>query len=94
MKSNKLTNQAINNMIGKHVKDIRLSHKKSRNQMGKAININPRTLEENEKGKYKFTLERLFFIADSFGICVTELIPAKLKGRINKNNKTNSDKNI
>jgi transcriptional regulator with XRE-family HTH domain len=79
MKSNKLTNQAINNLIGKNIRKVRDAKKKSRREVSEKLGVSAKSLEQWERGVVQIKLSWLIFIADILEVCVTDLIPSNLK---------------
>ena len=77
MKSNKLTNQAINNLIGKNIRKVRDAKKKSRREVSEKLGVSAKSLEQWERGVVQIKLSWLIFIADILGVCVTDLIPTQ-----------------
>jgi|DEB0MinimDraft_3_1074331.scaffolds.fasta_scaffold09718_5 transcriptional regulator with XRE-family HTH domain len=77
MKSNKLTNQAVNNLIGKNLRKVRDAKGKSRREVSEKLGVSAKSLEQWEKGIMQIKLSWLIFIADILGVCVTDLIPTQ-----------------
>jgi len=79
MKSNKLTNQEVNNLIGKNLRKVRDAKGKSRREVSEKLGVSAKGLEQWEKGIVQIKLSWLIFIADILGVCVTDLIPNNFK---------------
>lgn len=85
MKSNKLTNQAVNNhqevnnLIGKNLRKVRDAKGKSRREVSEKLGVSAKSLEQWEKGIVQIKLSWLIFIADILGVCVTDLISNNFK---------------
>ena len=79
MKSNKLTNKAVNNLIGKNIRKVRDAKKKSRREVSEKLGVSAKSLEQWERGVVQIKLSWLIFTADILEVCVTDLIPDNFK---------------
>jgi len=91
----------INRILGKRVKFVRkelgFSRKDLINKLPEELpkdqKFSAKMLQYNEDGAYRFTLERLYIIAQVLGVCVTDLIPKDLK-KINGHNNTKTKQDL
>ena len=74
-----MNSKEINKILGRNIKEIRKKHKKTRREIAKNLNVSTKSVEQWERGEVMIKFSWIVLIANILKICVTDLIPNKLK---------------
>jgi len=74
-----MNSKEINKILGRNIKEIRKKHKKTRKEIAKNLNVSTKSVEQWERGEVMIKFSWIVLIANILKICVTDLIPNKLK---------------
>lgn len=73
----------INKIIGQHIKVVRLSASKSREEVAKAIGLSQQQIQKYEKGMNRISIEKAHEIAEFLEVDIVKLIPDELRKCLN-----------